>query len=1027
MQNFISFFIQHRSLNHLLFIFLLLTAYFTYMQTPKEMFPPSSFDKILLSGFYGSSSNEVLDRLIVQDCEKLFNDHPYISNIISVISNRSFHVTGDITEGGEKQKVVDDIKNKLKALENDLPSDFNLPTVKSVERYFPLMSISLFSDSAKREEVVEVAKSLKDKIKTLDNIYGTELVGGFDRVMQLSIDDNALQAYDLQRSDVYRQISSLYSIFPVGSIRSGNEQYFISTKTSEVDPITMMDHTIKIGKKIVYLGDIAQLKYRHERHALLTKTDGVNSLIVNATKAKMGDSIKLSKDIRKILKAYKKTYPNIEFKVLSDSSFFIKKRLNVISSNIIIGLILLFVAIWVFISLKIALVVIIGIPVSLAFGIIGLDAIGGSLNTLSMIGVLLSLGLLVDEAIVVSENIHRHRLLGKDKYDACVDGVSEILPVLFASMLTTVVAFLPFTTMSGGLGLFIQIIPLMVIVLIVSSFLESFVFLPLHYLSFGDYLDKPNRLRDSIWNKSNKIYQNILNFLFKRRRLWLVVFVVGTLGATFIMAKSVRFQLFPEFDAMSINVSAKVSHNDTRYTTKQTKILEKLLLKNLEKNNVSSIHTIVGMKTDGRGQHDKAKNRFTITINLHPKQSEDFFNRVINPYFKIFGDNKTEATRIKTAKEIGDKIKKIIANDSRCTEFMELSIDIPQTGVVQSDVVILVSHDNDTKIRETLDKLTKKMKEVKGIYNVKDDMKFDNNDLEIDINSYGKSLGFTQLQIIKALREFIQLERLSKVVNNKNEFMELKIRFLNKNNLETLKSLKLEVPNKDQIVALRDISIISITKRATTVRKEDMQKVYSIQASLHKKIITSRQFYKEFNPIIKELRDSGVKITIKGEEQKNEQMKKDVFKSVLFSIFGILLILTWVFKSLRVSLYALSSIPLSILGALIGHALLDLNIALSSILGLVGLIGIIVNDTALMISFLQKSKNQQELIEQATLRLKPIFLTSITTMLSFSTLIFFASGESLLMQPLAVSIGFGLLWATVVNLFYIPLGYRVKN
>jgi multidrug efflux pump subunit AcrB len=989
------------------------------------MFPPTALDKILLSGYYGSSSNEVLDRLIVRDCENIFKEHPFISNISSMVSSGSYHVTGDIKKGAKKEQVVSEIENELKGLEENLPSDFHLPTVKTVEQYFPLMSISLFSDLVEKEKVVEVARALKDEIKNFEHIYESVLVGKYDRIMQLNIDDKAILAHGLQRGDVYKQIASLYSIFPIGDIISDNEQYFISTKTTDVNPHKILEYQIKIKDKIVRLGDIAKLKYRFEKHALLTKTDGVRSLVINVKKAKRGDSIAISKKIKKLLNSYEKTYPNIHFKVLSDSSLWIKKRLNVISSNIIIGMILLFFAIWIFISLKIALVVLIGIPVSLSFGIIGLDVIDGSLNTLSMIGVLLSLGLLVDEAIVVSENIHRHKMLGKSSHDACLDGVSEVLPVLFASMLTTVIAFLPLTTLTGGLGAFLQIIPLMVIVLIVSSFLESFIFLPLHYITFGQYFEKQNSYGDAFWEKSNLIYQKILRFLFKRKVLWLVVFVLSIIIATVLMLKMSKFNLFPEFDAMNINISAKVSHNDIKYTIGQTKILEEILLENIDKNNVASIHTIVGMKTDGRGQHEKAKNRFTITLNLHPKKSKDFFNRVINPYFKVFGETKGEATRTMTAKEISQKIEKIFAQDSRCKDFMELSFDIPQTGVVKSDVVILVSHKEDTEIKQALQTLKQQMHKMQGVYNIKDDMKFDNSDIQIDINSYGKSLGFTQLSLNRALREYVQIDRLSKVVNDKDEFMEVKMGFLNKNSLETLKNLHINIQNTQKQVALKDIATFSISKKTTMIKKEDLQKVYTLQASLDKKILTSRAFYRELNPLLKELRAKGIKITIKGEAKKNAQMKKDIFKSLIFSIFGILLILTWVFKSIRLSLFALTPIPLSILGVLIGHKILGLNLTLSSILGLVGLIGIIVNDTALMLSFIQKAKNQEEVIENAILRLKPILLTSLTTMLGFGSLIFFASGESLLMQPLAVSIGFGLLWATVVNLFYVPLGYSL--
>jgi len=994
------------------------------------MFPPATLDKVLISGYYGGSSNAILDRLIVQECETILKEHPYVTEISSMITGGSYQIKGDITQSHKKEQVISDIENALKGLEGDLPDDFTLPTVKAIEQFFPLLSISIFADKEYKEETILAAKALKEKIKKLNHVYQSELVGKFDKVLQISIDNQKLMAYGINRAEVFSQISSLYSLFPVGDIISDNERYFIATNSTNISLEEILDYQIKANDRVIFLRDIAELKYKYEKHALRTKTDGKESLIINVKKAKLGDSIKLSQQIRTLIEHSQAEHPNITIKVLNDSSFWIKTRLNIISSNIVIGLILLFVSIWLLISLKIALVVIVGIPVSLAFGIIGLEVFEGSLNTLSMIGVLLSLGLLVDEAVVVSENIHRHQLMGKERYQACLDGVKEVMPVLFASMLTTIIAFLPLTTLSGGLGLFVKIIPLMVIILIISSFVESFVFLPLHYLSVERWLhERPVALRERIWESLEYGYQKLLHFLLAHKRWALSLFVVLTLLFTALLAKASKFQLFPEFDAMSINITGKVQYNDTQFTAKQTETIESLLLEHLDKNNVASIHTTIGMKTDGRGSHEKAKNLFTITLNLHPKEADDFFNRVINPLFKLFGDERVRPTRTLTAKEIRKKVEQLFASTPKMEAFSNITLTIPQTGATQSDIVILISDEDDKRIYETLQKLKNKMRTIEGVYNIKDDMKYDNIDMQITINSYGKQLGFTQKSLIEMLRNYVKRDRVAKIINTENEFIELKNGFYGVDNLQHLQSLYLDIPNSTQQVRLNDIAIIELIKKATTIKKDNLQKVYTLQASLDKKRTTSDEFYIHINPLLDKFKANGIDIYLKGEKRQVDQMQSDVIKSVIFALFGILLVLTWVFKSIRLSLYALTPIVLSLPGVFIGHLILGLNMTLSSILGLVGLIGIIVNDTALMLGFLQLAKDTEELITQATYRLKPILITSITTMLGFSTLIFFASGESILMQPLAVSIGFGLLWATVVNLFYLPLGFAfcMKN
>jgi len=1028
MRRIIGFFIEQKSLNHLLFLFLLIAAFFSYENVAKEMFPPASLDSIQISGTYSGASNDTLDKLIVQDCEEILDENPSLSNIQTTINAGKFHINADIDVSANKVLVISEIENALKIIKDNLPLDFVLPTVKALKQFFPLLSISIFSDNSSERVMVKVAEDLSDDIKKLQHIYQSELLGNYKNIIKLEINEEILKAYDIKQELILSELMSLYSIFPIGEFDTEDAKYFISTKTSNVKLSDILQTSIKVDEKILRLKDVLSVHYHYEKDSILSFTNAKPSLLLGIKKTALGDSIELSKNIRAILETYKITYPNINFKVLSDSSFWIKTRLNVVSSNIIIGLILLFTAIWLFISLRIALVVLIGVPVSFAFGIIGLDIFDYSLNTLSMIGVLLALGMLVDEAIVVSENIHRHKEMNKSTHQAILDGVSEVIPVLFASMLTTIVAFLPLTSLSGGLGVFIQIIPLMVIILIISSFIESFVFLPVHYILIDSHKNSSNFIseyRDIFWNKLSYMYQNILTFLFLRKKLWLFLFVFITFAFTVFLMKETRFQLFPEFDAMSINITAKIKENSLKICEKESRKLEKIILHVIDSKNVASMQTTVGMKSDGRSQHDRGDNLFTITLNLHPKIADDYFNREINPIFKLFGHNKDTITRVLTAKEIQAKVEDAFRKNSSYDSLETLAIDIPQTGVVEHDIAIMISHKNTTKVQETLQILQEKMQTLKGVYNIANDMVFNNYNLIVDLNDYGKELGFSQSQLVQMLSDYVQSNKITKVIDTYGDLIELKVVFSTQNTLKSLRNLSLHVRGTKSDVSLNHIATISMLKKVSVLRKEDKIQSYTLGAMLNKKELTSREFYKKINPLIDKLKKSGVSIIIKGEEQKSSQIKSDIKKSTIFSLLLILLILTWIFKSIRLSIFALTPILLSPLGILLGHKLMGVNITMASLLGMVGLIGIIVNDTALMLSFLQNTQNDEAIIYQAQLRLKPILLTSITTILGFATLIFFASGESLLMQPLAISVGFGLIYATLINLIYLPLGYKI--
>lgn len=1026
MKKLIELSLENKSLNHLLFLFLIILSYFSYENVAKEMFPPSSLDQITIQGTYQNSDSTTLDKLIVKDIERILFDNQNLEDINTLISNGIYHINAEIKDNSKKQKTINKIKNQIETLKKDLPNDMDIPNVETIESYFSLLNISISSSS--NSNYIEVAKDLIDDIKKLKNLYSVKLNDNYDSLLTITLNDKKLSAYGLAKHKTINEIKALYSLFPIGKINSKKEKYYVNTKNSNLQIEKILNTQIKVDNTLVFVKDIAKIKYVYKERDVITKTNGKESVTINIKKDKRGDSILLSKQIRKILVNYQKEYKDIDFNIIGDSSFWIKTRLNVITSNIIIGLILLFFAIWLFVSLKIALVVILGIPISFAFGLIGLDFFEGSLNTLSMIGVLLTLGILVDEAIVVSENIHRHQVLGKDLKQACIDGTMEVMPILFASMLTTIIAFTPLLMLSGGLGVFIKIIPLIVIILVISSFIESFIFLPIHYkqLSFK-FLDTKNLdYKDKFWKKLTSYYKISLNYFMKKRYISSVLLIIFTLGSSYYLVKSSRFQLFPEFDAMSINITGKVNHNSLTHTLEKTKELENILISNLNKDNVDSISTIIGMNSDGRSKHEKAENLFTITLNLKQKISTDFFNKYINPIFIPFKDEKNDRTRNIFAKEIKTKVENLLKTN-HLNKFQDLKIAIPQTGVVKNDIEISISHNDNKKIKEAIDILKSQMSKIKNVYNIQDDMNFNELKINLDINSYGKNLGFTQTDIINKIRNYISVKELSKIVDKNSNLIQLNLEFSNKKGIENLKNLPLAIPDTNKITRLKEIAKLNFVKSIKNIKKENLQKIFTVSASIKKRKLTSRNFFKKINPTLNKLKEKGLKIIIKGEEKTNNQIRKDILLSLLFAIFGILIVLTTLFSSFRLSLFALSVIPLSILGVLIGHKLMQVNITFSSLLGFVGLIGIVINDTLIMLKFIKSADNKNELLDTASIRLKPILLTSITTILGLATLIFFASGESLLMQPLAISIGFGLLWATIINLYYIPIVYSFNK
>ena len=244
----------------------------------------------------------------------------------------------------------------------------------------------------------------------------------------------------------------------------------------------------------------------------------------------------------------------------------------------------------------------------------------------------------------------------------------------------------------------------------------------------------------------------------------------------------------------------------------------------------------------------------------------------------------------------------------------------------------------------------------------------------------------------------------------------------NKDIVKSLEYFNIVIPNTNELVRLYDVAEVVQNKVKSEIFKEDGIRISSVTASIDG--ITSQEVYETLSTTINEL-SKEVKIDIKGEQQENEKVKKEMGQAFVIALILIFVSLVWMFDSLVKSFIILSTIPLSILGVLVGHYIMGMNLTMPSIIGIVGLAGVIVNDGIIMVDFIQKAKDIHEMKKFALMRLRPILLTSITTVLGLSTLMFFASGQSLILQPMAVSLGFGVMWATILNLYYVPMLYRL--
>jgi len=1016
----IKFGLEKPILNYLLLFFIFILAVFSYFKIPKEIFPPSSLDAISITGSYAGSSSDILDKLAVKEIEDELKSLSEIDTISTVVKTGFFNIKVDLKSGYEINDIVDDVKDIISKTKSNFPTDMDEPIVKEVVNSFPLITVAIFGDKTK-EELLQIAKVLKSRINTLGDLSDVTIWGDSDKELIITFNDEKIEAYNLDRTQVINTLSQISSIFPAGIIKDKGTHYYLSSQNGEKDLYKLNNMILKFSDKIMYLKDIATIEYKLGDTANISHFNGSTDMSIGINKGKNGDSISLVKQIKEILKEEQENFTDVKFDTYTDTSVWIKNRLNTVVSNILFGVFLLSLALFLFINVRIAFVVAVGIPTSFMIGLVSAQQLGYSLNMLSLLGALLALGMLVDEAIVVGENIYRHLEMGKDKMTAALDGAVEMYPAVLTATATTIFAFLPILLMTGEVGVFMKILPIMISVLLLSSLVEAFFFLPLH-AKHSFKLNKKDNKSESIWEWNKKLYKSILTFVLKWKYIALVGLVSFIIVSTFTMAQILKFEFMPEFDTTQVYVTGSVGvGHDIEETEQEVKKLEQKLLNNFKLGNeIDSISSVIGMKLDGKQLPQNEEFYFHIFINLQERAALNFFDKYINPYLSPKYDN-TDMTRIQSAKDIASQIRDVLKDDILSKNYDELNVYVPGAGIVKYDIELALSSDDEQKLLASIKLLKNNLAKIDGVTNITDDRLVGNLDLKFSVNSYGQSLGFTEQYIINTLKPFYFKGAFSKMYDDSG-LVDIVFVSKNKDVQKSLETFQITIPNREAKVSLVDIVSFNTKSSLSQIFKENGVAITSVTASLND--ITSEEVYSKLEVTLEELKKS-VNLEVKGEQQENEKVKKEMGQAFVIALILIFISLVWMFDSMVKSLIILSTIPLSILGVLIGHFVMGLNLTMPGLIGLVGLAGVIVNDGIIMMDFIKKAKNIEELKELALLRLRPILLTSLTTILGLSTLIFFASGQSLILQPMAVSLGFGILWATVLNLYYVPMVYRI--
>jgi len=1019
----LRFFVTNSRLNYFLFVLVFLTGIVLYTKTPKEIFPSFELDMISINGNYAGSSIDMLDKMAVKEIEAGLKNIDGIDKMTTVISAGKFNIILELEKRVNKYNTADKVKDTITLTKQYLPSDMDEPTVRVIDIKRDLMRVAVSSDSVSHGELIAAADKLKDKITLLKNIAEVEIFGDSDIYYDIRVDNHKIQALGLEENSIITALSGLSYIYPIGTIEDSKEgHYFISTRNGAKDAQGMLQSQLNIEDKVLYVKDIATVEKRYEDTTTMYSIDTKHAVDLSIKQSNIGNALVLAKAIEALVKESNTQQQNITFTIHNNKSEAIKDRLNIVISNILLGLILIGLLVALLINKRMSFIISLGIPTSFVMGASYLYMSGYTINMISLIGVLIALGIIVDDAIVVSENIQQHIEEGLEPKEAAVLGAKEMFKPVTIASLTTLFAFIPALMMSGTMGEVIKLIPIAVAVLVLASLIESFLFLPIHA---AHVLKKEQKTTS--WDGVNRLYSWVIHFFMRYKKTFLILFVILVPLAIVFGVKASKFQMFPQFDASTVNITLKANVNTKiEETIAYLKTIEKDLFKNKEAFYIDHVGSVAGWRRDAAGNSETYPYVGQMTIELQKLKAQNFVDKFITPTLSFYYDDEGR-TREDKSLVIAKKLREYLEKNNYKKDFnlTDLAIVERKVGPIKSDLKIGLVSDDNQKIMHYAHEIERELNTIEGIVSVNDSMNFGTDEIKLEINSYGESLGLNEQKLGMLLSNFYLEKRLGFAFDT-SDLLELKVKSIQKDSLEQLKNFQIKV-GKSQFVQLKEIADFNVIKSFEKVIKDAAQKNFYVYANVDSKKITASETLLQIESLLKKAEEDGIKIILKGEDEKKKELKNDMMAASLVALLLILLSLLYLFNSFRETFMMMSVIPFAFLGVLIGHFIIGVNLSMPSIIGMLGLSGVVINDGIIMIMNLKKANNMEEIFYYASKRFRPIILTSVTTLIGLSSLVFFPTGQASIFQPMAISLAFGLAWGTVLNLLYLPVLYTILN
>lgn len=1023
----INFSINNPLIINLSLIIVFIMGVMSWKALPQEIFPVVDLDMIqITTEFEGASPAEVEEQITIP-VEEEFED----AQDIDFVSSMSMEGLSSIYIKLKPGSNVDDFMREAKTLLdsiNDLPDIAEEPELTRIRTRFPVITLTLFSDISKAR-LYEIAEDVRRRIQTVYGVASVGMAGDRDWEIWVTVDPNQLSAVGVSLEEVLSALRNNLVDQPGGSIKSTEGDIRLRGKGVEPEPEAIAEVVIRANKEggQLRLGQIADIKRRFEEAITYARFNGKSSVNLTVTKTAEASTIRISDKMRELAKELQQTLPpSVSVAYHTDTSQYVKTRLNTVKSSGFIGLILVLLSLYLLLNLRVAAVTAFGIPVSFLFGIILLYYFGYTINMVSLFAFLIVLGMIVDDAIIVTENIYRHMEEGMDRYQAAQLGAQEVYWPVIVSTLTTIAAFMPMFAIGSTLGEFIKVIPVVVCCCLVGSLIEAFAVLPSHA---GHYLKVETQQRQSgRWQNILKRYARILQWS-TANRYFVLTLSIGLLAISMTYAGTrLPFQMFGhvEIGQFFVNIESPNTYSleDSEQLAMQ---IEEELMDAVKEDELDTLLTNVGMTFIDFNRFKFGSNLIQFVVDLKKPVAQGFIENWITPLVSL--DFSSFGPRTRSADDIINEVRERVIP---IAGVQKMSILKPNAGPAGSDVEVGVVGKDMDLLHEKAEAMKKYLQRLPGVYDVRHDQEPGKLEYKYELNDRGRRLGITQNQIASVVRSGYLGNEVVHVTWDEKR-IPVRVNFTDTFRHQSASLNRLPIVLADgRTVYLGDVADITVDLGLNRISRRDNERMATLTAEVDSKITTALEATELIDKEFGASPDDEYRLLFLGEKKDAEESFGGIYAALIISLAFIFFMLTALFKSLLDPIVVMLAIPFGLIGVVFGHAIFDYNLQFLSMVGVLALSGIIVNDSLILVDFIKRLRQEgvermQAVIRAGEVRARPIILTTITTFLGVSPLIFFATGQTAFLSPMAVSLGFGLLFATVLILLTLPCLYLIAD